>query len=112
MTKLSSLLGISLISISTSGCLMSGSSDGTQQSSILVSEIVNICGAIVGTQAETRINQEWAKYPEAEANRPIIEAVAETLLNDPTATEEQRTSQYRKYLTCATGLLMTNKMTQ
>lgn len=74
----------------------------------MVSEVVSICGAVVGAQAEERINQEWAKHPEAEANRPLIELVAESLLNDPTATEEQRSKQYKKYLTCATGLLMSN----
>lgn len=93
-----------------SGCLLSGGGATMDQNSVLVSEIVNLCGAVVGTSAEQRINQEWSKYPEAEANRPIIETMAEVLLNDPTATEQQRTSQYRSYLTCATGLLVTNGM--
>lgn len=109
-TPIQSALVICLACLPLSGCLLpaGGSSTTQQQNSVLVSEIVTICGAIVGDQAEQRINQEWSKYPEAEANRPIIEAVAETLLNDPAATEQQRTSQYRKYLSCATGLLMAN----
>lgn len=100
----------SLLPLTLAGCLAGGSSGGTpnSQTSVLVSEITTICGAIVGDQAEQRLNQEWAKYPDAQANRPVIEAVAQTLLNDPNATEQQRTGEYRKYLTCATGLLMTN----
>lgn len=93
--------------LSVSGCLSSGGAT-TEQASVMVSEITTICGAIVGGQAEQRINQEWAKYPEAEANRSIIETMAEVLLNDPTATEQQRASQYKQYMTCATGLLMAN----
>ncbi len=62
----------------------------------------------MGGQAEQRINQEWAKYPEAEANRSIVETMAEVLLNNPEATEQQRTSQYKQYMTCATGLLVAN----
>lgn len=94
--------------LSVSGCLMAGGT--SEQNSVLVSELTSICGAIVGSQAEQRINQEWSKYPEAQANRPVIEAMAEVLLNDPTVPEQQRTSQYRSYLTCATGLLVTNGM--
>jgi len=89
------------------GCLSSGGTTA-QQASILVSEMTTICGAIVGGQAEQRINQEWAKYPEAEANRTIIETMAEVLLNNPEATEQQRARQYKQYMTCATGLLMAN----
>ena len=96
-----------LIPLSVSGCLSSGGTT-TEQASVLVSEITTICGAIVGGQAEQRINQEWANYPEAEANRSIIETMAEVLLNNPEATEQQRASQYKQYMTCATGLLMAN----
>ncbi len=96
-----------LIPLSVSGCLSSGGTT-TEQASVMVSEITTICGAIVGGQAEQRINQEWAKYPEAEANRSIIETMAEVLLNNPEATEQQRASQYKQYMTCATGLLMAN----
>ncbi len=95
--------------LSITGCLSSGGTN-TQQSSVLVSEMTTICGAIVGGQAEQRINQEWAKYPAAEANRGIIETMAEVLLNNPEATEQQRTSQYKQYMTCATGLLMANSV--
>lgn len=97
-----------------SGCLNTNNSANVamQQGSIMVNEVVTICGAIVGGQAEQRINQEWAKYPEAEANRSIIETMAEVLLNNPDATEQQRTSQYKQYLTCATGLFMTNQVTK
>lgn len=94
--------------LSVTGCLMTGGT--AEQNSVLVSELSSICGAIVGSQAEQRISQEWAKYPEAQANRPVIEAMAEVLLNDPNVPEAQRTTQYKSYLTCATGLLMTNGM--
>ena len=93
--------------LSVTACLSSGGATA-QQASVLVSEMTTICGAIVGGQAEQRINQEWAKYPEAEANRGIIETMAEVLLNNPEATEQQRASQYKQYMTCATGLLMAN----
>jgi len=96
-----------LITLSVSGCLSSGGTT-TEQASVMVSEITTICGAIVGDQAEQRINQEWAKYPEAEANRSIIETMAEVLLNNPEATEQQRASQYKQYMSCATGLLVAN----
>ena len=91
------------------GCLSSGGST-VEQASVMVSEVSSICGALVGEQAEQRINEEWAKYPEAEANRSIVETMAEVLLNNPEATEEQRTDQYKKYMTCATGLLVANGM--
>jgi len=98
-----------LIPLSVTACLSSGGTT-TEQASVMVSEITTICGAIVGGQAEQRINQEWAKYPEAEANRSIIETMAEVLLNNPEATEQQRSSQYKQYMTCATGLLMANSV--
>lgn len=62
---------------------------------------------MVGGQAEQRINEEWSKYPNAQASRSVIESTAEILLSNPAATEQQRMSQYSKYLTCATGLLVT-----
>ena len=93
--------------LSISSCLSSGGAT-TEQASVLVSEMTSICGAVVGGQAEQRINQEWAKYPEAEVNRTMIETMAEVLLNNPEATEQQRASQYKQYMTCATGLLMAN----
>ena len=96
-----------LIPLSVSGCLSSGGTT-TEQVSVMVSEITTVCGAIVGGKAEQRINQEWANYPEAEANRSIIENMAEVLLNNPEATEQQRASQYKQNMTCATGLLMAN----
>ena len=96
-----------LISLSITGCLSSGGTTA-EQASVLVSEVSTICGAIVGGQAEQRINQEWAKFPEAEANRSVIESMAEVLLNNPEATEQQRASQYKQYMTCATGLLVAN----
>ena len=95
------------IPLSVTACLSSGGTTA-EQASVLVSEVSTICGAIVGGQAEQRINQEWSKYPGAEANRSIIETMAEALLNNPEATEQQRASQYKQYMTCATGLLMAN----
>jgi len=102
------MLSTSLLSFALAGCLNMGSTASENQNSVMVSQVVSICGSIVGNQAEQRINQEWSKYPEANANRNIIETMAEVLLNDPASTEAQRTSNYKKYLTCATGLLMTN----
>ena len=103
------LITATLAPLFVTGCLQSAGT-AMQENSVLVSEVVSICGAIVGGDAEQRINQEWAKYPEAEANRAIIETMADVLLTNPQATEQQRTSQYKQYLTCATGLLMTNGM--
>ncbi|MCW8936202.1 MAG: hypothetical protein OQK98_15925 [Gammaproteobacteria bacterium] len=102
------ILFASLLSISLAGCLDMAKVSNDSQNSVLVSQVVSVCGALVGDQAEQRINQEWSKYPEANANRNIIETMAEVLLNDPTATEAQSTSNYKKYLSCATGLLVTN----
>ncbi len=95
-----------LYSFSLAGCITSG---GTTpgQNTVLVSEIVTLCGNMVGGQAEQRINEEWSKYPGAQANRSVIESTAEVLLSNPEAAEQQRMSQYSKYLTCATGLLVT-----
>ena len=101
------MVAAALIPLSVTACLSSGGTTA-EQASVLVSEVTTICGAIVGGQAEQRINQEWSKYPEAEANRSIIETMAEVLLNNPEATEQQRSSQYSQYMTCATGLLMAN----
>ena len=98
-----------ILPLMVTGCLSSGGTS-TEQASVMVSDITTICGAVVGDQAEQRINQQWASYPEAEANRSIIENMAEVLLNDPAASGPQRTSQYKKYMTCATGLLMANGM--
>jgi len=95
-----------------SGCLNTASYPVMQQSSVLVSEVVEVCSAIVGGQAEQRINQEWAKYPSAQASRPMIESVAGVLLNNPEATAQQRTTQYAKYISCATGLLVSNSAMQ
>ena len=101
------MVAAALIPLSVTACLSSGGTTA-EQASVLVSEVTTICGAIVGGQAEQRINQEWAKYPQADANRSIIETMAEVLLNNPEATDQQRTSQYSQYMTCATGLLMAN----
>ena len=95
-----------------SGCLNTGNNAAVQQGTILVSEVVTVCGAMVGGQAEQRINEEWAKYPDADASRPMIETVANVLLNNPEASEEQRTSQYSKYMTCAAGLFAANEVTK
>jgi len=98
------MIGVS-IPVLLTGCLSSGGTSSATNS-VLVSEVVSVCGALVGDQAEQRINQEWAKYPEANASRPVIESMAEVLLTNPESSEQQRTREYRKYLTCATGILM------
>ena len=79
-----------------------------QQNTVLVDQVVSVCGQMVGSQAEQRINREWAKYPVAEANRPLIESVAKVLLTNPNASAEQRSRDHSQYLTCATGLLVAN----
>lgn len=100
------MLLASLVSISLTGCLDMGSVSNESENSVLVSQVISVCGSLVGDQAEQRINDEWDKYPEANANRNIIETMAEVLLNDPASTEAQRTSNYKKYLSCGTGLLV------
>ncbi len=96
-----------LIALAVTGCAnITNSAMG--QNSVLVNEVVTICGAIVGDQAEQRINKEWAKYPGLEANRPIIETMAKVLLTNPQATSQQRTQDHRRYLSCTTGLLLAN----
>jgi hypothetical protein len=107
--QIGSAAGVALLTFSLSACLMQSSNGAdSEQNHVMVSEVMSICGALVGAQAEQRINQEWSKYPEAEASRPVIEAVAASLLNDPSSTVEQRSTQYKKYLRCAMGLLVTN----
>jgi hypothetical protein len=106
-------LTLAAISVFVTGCSNNtGSYPVMQQSSVLVSEVVEVCSTIVGGQAAQRINQEWAKYPTAEASRPMIESVAGVLLNNPGATAQQRTTQYAQYITCATGLLVTKNAVQ
>lgn len=104
--------GMAVIVLSTplflTGCINSI----MQENSVLVSELSKICGVIVGAQAEQRISQEWAKYPSAEANRPVIESVANVLLTNPNVPEQERNSQYKQYITCATGMLVTNNLLQ
>lgn len=58
-----SAVGVTLLSITLSGCLMqSGGGTSSEQSRVMVSEVMSICGAIIGDQAEQRINQVWSKY--------------------------------------------------
>ena len=110
MKKATSLvLAAVSVPVFLSGCLNTASSPTMQQGTVLVSEVVTICGAMVGGQAEQRINQEWAKYPEAEVSRPMVESVAEVLLNNPEAPAGQGSSQYTQYLTCAAGLFATKE---
>lgn len=110
ITKRSAIAAVS-IPLFITGCINSGSTT-MQQGNVLVNDVVTICGAIVGGQAEQRINEEWAKYPAAEANRSIVETMAEVLLTNPDATEQQRSSQYKQYLSCAAGLFATNQITK
>ena len=111
-TSINKILSVVLLPFFVSGCIDTASSPTMQQGTILVNEVVTVCGAMVGGEAEQRINEEWAKYPEAEASRPMIESVAEVLLNDPTVPAEQRTSNYKKYMTCAAGLFATKEAMQ
>ena len=111
--KITTRTAIAAISIPLfiTGCINSGST-AMQSGTVMVNDVVTICGAIVGGQAEQRINEEWAKYPAAEANRSIVETMADVLLTNPDATEEQRSSQYKQYLSCAAGLFATNQITK
>ena len=111
--KTSTLTTLTVISIPLmiSGC-MSNNTSMMQTGSIMVSEIVTVCGAMVGGPAEERINQEWAKYPEAEASRPMIETVAEVLLTNPEVPEQDRAGQYKKYMSCAAGLFAVNQVSK
>jgi len=89
------------------GCISSGGSSSSENT-VMVSEVVSICGALVGDQAEQRINSEWQKYPEMNASRPVIESMAQVLLSNSEGTNQQNSSDYKKYISCATGLLMAN----
>ena len=102
-TRLVPLASVSLLT----ACMASSGGTAMQQGTVMVSEVVSICGAVVGDQAEQRINQEWAKYPEAEVSRPMIENVAQVLLSSPDGT-----NQYSKYMTCAAGLFATREATK
>lgn len=107
MRKLYSTLFVGMLSVFIlSGCITPGGVT-SGQNTILVDDIVTICGAMVGPQAEQRINDEWKKYPGVQANRSIIENTAKVLLANPAASDAQGVSDYGKYLTCATGLLVT-----
>ena len=93
--------------IMITGCMGSGGSV-SNANTVVVSEVVSICGTLVGGQAEQRINSEWAKYPEMDVSRPVIESMAQVLLLNPESNGEQGALDYKKYISCATGLLMAN----
>ena len=101
ISKIVPMASVSLLT----ACMASTGGTAMQQGTVLVSEVVSICGAVVGDQAEQRINQEWAKYPEAEVSRPMIENVAQVLLSSPDGT-----NAYSKYMTCAAGLFATKEV--
>lgn len=53
--SIQSAVGVTLLSISLSACLMqSGGGTSSEQSRVMVNEVMSICGAIVGDQAEQR----------------------------------------------------------
>ena len=104
------VLATLFLPLSLTGCLNTTGSPTMQQGTVLVSEVVTVCGAMVGGQAEQRINEEWAKYPEAEVSRPIVESVANVLLSNPEMPAEQGSNQYTKYMTCAAGLFATKEV--
>jgi len=96
-----------LVLVFITGCISSGGSS-SNKNTVMVSEVVSICGALVGTQAEQRINSEWDKYPEMNASRPVIESMAQVLLSNSGGSDQQGAREYKKYISCATGLLMAN----
>lgn len=104
------VLATLFLPLSLTGCLNTTGSPTMQQGTVLVSEVVTVCGAMVGGQAEQRINEEWAKYPEAEVSRPMVESVANVLLSNPEMPAEQGSNQYTKYMTCAAGLFATKEV--
>ena len=106
-TKRMALATIALPLLVT-GCL--NSNTAMQQGTVMVNDVVTICGAMVGGPGEERINQEWAKYPEAEVSRPMIETMAEVLLTNPEVPEQDRAGQYKQYLGCAAGLFTVNQV--
>ena len=95
-----------LFPIFITGCMISGGSF-SDQNTVMVSEVVIVCGALRGAQAEQPINSEWEKYPEMNASRPVIESMAQVLLLNTDGTDQQA-AEYKKYISCATGLLMAN----
>lgn len=103
-------LAVVSIPLMMTGCLSNNTA--MQQGNIMVNDVVTICGAMVGGPGEERINQEWAKYPEAEVSRPMIETMAEVLLTNPDVPEQNRLGQYKKYLSCAAGLFAVNQVTK
>ena len=101
-------LAIISLPLMITGCLSNNTA--VQQGTVMVNDVVSICGAMVGGPGEERINQEWAKYPEAEVSRPMVETMAEVLLNNPDVPEQDRAGQYKKYLSCAAGLFAVNQV--
>lgn len=101
-------LAIVSLPLIVTGCLSNNTT--MQQSTVMVNDVVSICGAMVGGPGEARINQEWAKYPEAEVSRPMIETMAQVLLTNPEVPEQDRAGQYKQYLSCAAGLLAVNQI--
>lgn len=90
------------------GCMTNNTA--MQQGTVMVNDVVTVCGAMVGGPGEERINQEWAKYPEAEVSRPMVESVANVLLTNPDVPEQDRAGQYKQYLSCAAGLFAVNQV--
>ena len=101
-------LAIISLPLMITSCLSNNTA--VQQGTVMVNDVVSICGAMVGGPGEERINQEWAKYPEAEVSRPMVETMAEVLLNNPDVPEQDRAGQYKKYLSCAAGLFAVNQV--
>ena len=99
------LVGLFVFPLLITGCIGAGGS-APGQNTVMVSEVISICGALVGVQAEQRINSEWEKYPEMDVSRPMIESMAQVLLQNPESGSEQGALEYSKYISCATGLLM------
>ena len=99
-SKIVPLASVSLLT----ACMGTTGGTAMQQGTVMVSEVVSVCGAVVGDQAEQRINEEWAKYPEAEVSRPMVESVAGVLLSSPDGT-----NAYSKYMSCAAGLFATKE---
>ena len=98
------LTGLLLLSsLAISGCATMG--DGSL-ARVVSDEVAASCSMIVGGVVKSRIDSEWAKYPDVAVTRPIIENVSQVILTAPGLTDAQRLQTYKDYMSCATGVYL------
>ena len=100
------LMGGVLIT-SLSGCVVSPESAALGR--VVVNEVASACNAVVGEDVGRRIDEEWAKYPEAQVSRPVIESVSKVILTMPGMTDEQKMQAYQSYMSCVTGVYLSRQ---